>query len=109
MQMSASAGQAVGYMYDYLMHDMCVIIKKEILEKEHNFILEDIRPKGYALAYDSYHTRTPISDFDIKNIFRINDRPAISNRGCSNNQFDADHAGVCAVYFKHLEHGYCGE
>ncbi|MBQ6675266.1 MAG: GGDEF domain-containing protein [Ruminococcus sp.] len=68
MQMSTSPGQAIGYMYDFLMHDMCLVIKKEIFERAHNFILEDIPPQGLALVYDSYHSYTPMTDFDCGEI-----------------------------------------
>ena len=63
MQMSTSPGQAIGYMYDFLMHDMCLVVKNEIFEREHNFILEDIPPKGLALVYDSYSPYTPMKEF----------------------------------------------
>lgn len=64
MQMSTSPGQAAGFMYDYLMHDMCVIVKKAIFEREHNFLLEELEDNGMALVYDSYQPKTPIVDFD---------------------------------------------
>lgn len=68
MQMSTSPGQAAGFMYDYLMHDMCCIVKKSIFEREHNFLLEDIKDCGMALIYDSYHSKMPIRDFDTEEI-----------------------------------------
>ena len=68
MQMSTTPEQAIKCMYDGLLHDMCVVVKKEIFEREHNFILEDIPAMGNALVYDSYHAYSPIMDFDDNDI-----------------------------------------
>ncbi|MBR1750765.1 MAG: GGDEF domain-containing protein [Ruminococcus sp.] len=68
MQMSTSPGQAVGFMYDYLLHDMCCVVKKEIFDREHNFVREELPEKGMVLIYDSYHSKEPIKDFDTYDI-----------------------------------------
>ena len=68
MQMSKSSGEAVGCMFDDLMHDLCVVVKKEIFEREHNFILEDIDPAGLAVAFDYYNSCPPITDFNGEDI-----------------------------------------
>lgn len=68
MQMSPSAEQAAWVIYDELMHDMCIIVKKEIFDSEHNYILEDIPEKGHAIMYDSYRSDRVILDFDINEL-----------------------------------------
>ena len=68
MQMSTSANQCVGYLFSDLMHDMCIVVKRELFEREHNFILEDMPAEGLVLAYDSYGSCRPMSAFDGDNI-----------------------------------------
>ncbi len=68
MQMSTCPGEVVGFMYDYLLHDMCCVVRKDIFKREHNFILEDMMSDAMSLIYDSYHTGEPIIDFDTTQI-----------------------------------------
>ena len=68
MQMSTASDRVAWCIYDELMHDMCIIVKKEIFDNEHNYILEDIAPAGHALLYDSYRSDRAILDFEIDDI-----------------------------------------